>query len=87
MSGDSAKDCSAIAGILPPLYLMFKFYKIYIYIYIYIYQTNNNKFENMLKQKYILFVYLIISKIHLQTQYALMFTFLANYYLKQNKAH
>ena len=38
----------------------------------------------MLKQKYILFVYLIISKIHLQTQYALMFTFLANYYLKQN---
>ena len=41
----------------------------------------------MLKQKYILFVYLlIISKIHLQTQYALMFTFfLANYYLKQNK--
>ena len=31
----------------------------------------------MLKQKYILFVYLIISKIHLQTQYALMFTFLS----------
>ena len=30
MSGDSTKDCSAIAGILPPLYLMFK----YIYIYI-----------------------------------------------------
>ena len=42
----------------------------------------------MLKQKYILFVYLIISKIHLQTQYALMFTFfIANYYLKQNKTH
>ena len=41
----------------------------------------------MLKQKYILFVYLIISKIHLQTQYALMFTFLVNYYLKQNKTH
>ena len=49
----------------------------------------------MLKQKYILFVYLIISKIHLQTQYALMFTFLSKllcktktkqkYYLKQNK--
>ena len=78
MSGDSTKDCSAIAGILPPLYLMFKFNIIYIYI------SNNNKFENMLKQKYILFVYLIISKIHLQTQYALMFTFLANYYLKQN---
>ena len=68
MSGDSTKDCSAIAGILPPL---FKFYIKYIYIYI----SNNNKFENMLKQKYILFVYLIISKIHLQTQYALMFTF------------
>ena len=31
----------------------------------------------MLKQKYILFVYLIISNIHLQTQYALMFTFLS----------
>ena len=31
----------------------------------------------MLKQKYILFVYLIISKIHLQTQYAIMFTFLS----------
>ena len=41
----------------------------------------------MLKQKYILFVYLIISKIHLQTQYALMFTFLANYYLKQKNTH
>ena len=67
MSGDSTKDYSAIAGILPPLYLMFKFYIIYI--------SNNNTFENMLKQKYILFVYLIISKIHLQTQYALMFTF------------
>ena len=33
MSGDSTKDGSVIAGILPPLYLMFKFYiKIYIYI-------------------------------------------------------
>ena len=84
MSGDSTKDCSAIAGILPPLYLMFK---LYIYINIYIYISNNNKFENMLKQKYILFVYLIISKIQLQTQYALMFTFLENYYLKQNKTH
>ena len=31
----------------------------------------------MLKQKYILFVYLIISKIHLQTQYALTFSFLS----------
>ena len=41
----------------------------------------------MLKQKYILFVYLIISKIHLQTQNPLKFTFLANYYLKQNKTH
>ena len=42
----------------------------------------------MLKQKYILFVYLILSKIHLQTQYALMFLLLlANYYLKQNKTH
>ena len=36
----------------------------------------------MLKLKYILFVYLIISKVHLQTQYVLMFTFIANYYLK-----
>ena len=25
MSGDSAKDCSAIAGVLPPLYLIFKY--------------------------------------------------------------
>ena len=41
----------------------------------------------MLKQKYILFVHLIISKIHLQTQYALMFTFLANYYLKNKTKH
>ena len=32
------------------------------------------------------FVYLIISKIHLQTQYVLMFTFIANYfYFKTNK--
>ena len=73
MSGDRTKDCSAIAGILPPLYLMFKFYIYKIYQII----INNNKFENMLKQKYSLFVYLIISKIHLQTQYALMFTFLS----------
>ena len=79
MSGDSTKDCSAIAGILPPLCVNFIYIKIYI--------SNHKKFENMLKQKYILFVYLIISKIHLHTQYALMFTFLANYYLKQNKTH
>ena len=78
MSGDSTKDCSAIAGILPPLYLMFKFYIKKIYIYI----SNNNKFENMLKQKYILFVYLIISKIHLRTQYALMFTFFSKLLFK-----
>ena len=40
----------------------------------------------MLKQKYILFVYLIISKIHLQTQYALMFTFFSKllFKIKQN---
>ena len=37
----------------------------------------------MLKQKYILFVYLIISKIHLQTQYALMFTLLS----KRRRTH
>ena len=36
----------------------------------------------MLKQKYILFVYLIISKIHLQTQYARMFTFLSKLLFK-----
>ena len=36
----------------------------------------------MLKLKYILFVYLILSKIHLQTQYVVIFTFIANYYLK-----
>ena len=36
----------------------------------------------MLKLKYILFVYLIISKIHLQTQSVLMFSFIENYYLK-----
>ena len=35
----------------------------------------------MLKLKYILFVYLIISKN--QTQYAFMFSFIANYYLKK----
>ena len=39
----------------------------------------------MLKQKYILFVYLIISKIHLQTQYALMFTFFSKLLFKTNK--
>ena len=33
MSGDSTKDCSAIAGILPPLYLMFELYIYKIYIY------------------------------------------------------
>ena len=31
MSGDRIKDCSAIAGILPPLYLMFKLYIYIIY--------------------------------------------------------
>ena len=36
----------------------------------------------MLKLKYIIFVYLIISKIHFQKQYVPMFTFIANYYLK-----
>ena len=72
MSGDCTKDCNAIAGVLPPLYLLFK----------YILTNNNNKFENMLKLKYILFVYLIISTIHLQTQYVFMFTFITNYYLK-----
>ena len=74
---DNTLSCTstAIAGILPPLYLMFK-------LYIYIYISNNNKFENMLKQKFILFVYLIISQIHLQTQYALMFTFLSKLLLK-----
>ena len=36
----------------------------------------------MLKLKYILFVDRIISKINLQTQYVLMFTFIANYYKK-----
>ena len=40
----------------------------------------------MLKQNYILFVYLIISKIHLQTQYALMFTFLKQITIL-NKTH
>ena len=71
MSGDSTKDCSTIAGVLPSLYFIFK----------YIFLSNNNKFENMLK--YILFVYLIIYKIHLQTQYVLMFTIIANYYLRK----
>ena len=42
----------------------------------------------MLKQKYILVVYIIISNIHLQTQYALMCTFLKQITsLKQNKTH
>ena len=27
MSGDSTKDCSAIVGVLPPLYLIFKYIK------------------------------------------------------------
>ena len=36
----------------------------------------------MLKKKYILFVYPIISKIHLQTQYALMFTFFSKLLFK-----
>ena len=36
----------------------------------------------MLKLKYILFVYLIISKIQIQTQYVFMLTFIANYYWK-----
>ena len=41
----------------------------------------------MLKLKYILFVYLIISKIHLQVQYVLIFTFIAKYYLKAITKH
>ena len=52
MSGDSTKDLSAIAGVLPPLYLIFKYFVSNI----------NNKFGNMLQ--YILLVYLIISKLH-----------------------
>ena len=74
MSGDNTKDCSAIAGVLP-LYLIFK----------YLLSNINNEFENMLKLEYILFVYLIISKIHLQTQCVRMFTFIANYYLITRK--
>ena len=72
MSGDNTKGCSAIAGVRLPLYLIFKYFL----------SNNNNKFENMLKLKYIVCVYLRITKIHLQTQYVHMFTFIANYYLK-----
>ena len=71
MSGEGTKDYSAIAGVLPPLYLIFKYL---------LSNNNNNTFENMLKLTYILFVYLILSKIHLQTQYVLMF--IAKYYLR-----
>ena len=74
MSGDSTKDCSTIAGILPPLYLIFK----------YVLSNNNNKFENMLKLKYILFVYLLIYKNHLQTQCTYVY-FYSKLLLKNNK--
>ena len=39
----------------------------------------------MLKSKYSFFVYLILPKIHLQTQYVLRFTFIANYNLEITK--
>ena len=49
MSEVSTKDCSAIAGVLPPLF----FYLFFIQIL----QIIIKKIENMLKLKYILFVY------------------------------
>ena len=67
LSGNSTNDCSAIAGVLPPPYLIVK-------------SVLSKEIREYVNGYYYLYVYLIVSKLHLQTHHVLMFTFTANYY-------